>query len=159
MLDVDYIIRSELACFKIIWHTPPMRSYLSGEFLRIYVNTQHSFSCCAHILSKAQNKYPHFRLYLKNIRLLTPREHLLLDQGTEDQRKTYSKEVERADWRKIWDLRAELEEEYKKHFPSTVGMLINYRYSDEEVINKIKVLNGLFLKKIQDNLSYSPQHK
>jgi len=152
-------VRSELACFRIIWSIPPMRSFLSGKFLRGYLNSPLAFSCCAHILSKAQNKYPHFKLYLKNIRLLDVYEHKIMDSGTEAQRKAYSKEVKEADWQKIWDLREELKSEYEKHFPKNVGILIDYRYSEKEVSEKIKMLNGLFLEEQQINLHENPQYK
>lgn len=158
MVNLDYI-RTELTCFKIIWRLPPMESYLSGLSLRNFYNTKLSYSCCAHVLSKAQNKYPHFKLYLKNIITITPTEHHFMDAGTKEQRISYSKEVKTADWQKIWDLKAKLEEEYKKHFPSTVGMLVSYRYSEEEVTIKIRELNGLFLKNKCPDLNRSPQHK
>lgn len=156
MANKDHDIRTELACFKIIWTIPPMNSYLSGVSLRNYFNSNLAYSCCAHVLSKAQNKYPHFRLYLKNIRLLSVYEHRVMDAGTEEQRISYSKEVKTADWQKIWDLKAELEEEYKKHFPKNRDGIIDYRYSREEVERVIKKLNGLFLENKQHYLNTSP---
>lgn len=150
MIDIlPKFIPTELSCFKIIWSIPPMRSFLSGEFLRVYHDTGYSFACCAHILSKAANKYPHFRLYLKNIILLTPDEHHLLDQGAEKNRIAYSKRVKTADWSKIDKLREKLLQEYKKYFPSTVGMIIGYHYSQEEVLEVIRKLNGEFMASIK----------
>ena len=142
-------ISTELSCFKIVWSIPPPKSFLSGELLLSYLHSGYSFSCCAHVLSKAANKYPHFRLYLKNIILLSPTEHHLLDQGNEKQRITYAKEVKTADWSKIDRLREELLQEYKKHFPSTVGMIIGYHYSPDEVLEVIRVLNGEFMDAIK----------
>jgi len=52
-------------------------------------------SIFAHVLSKKQ--FPNYRLTDKNIQLLTPLEHHLWDQGTDEQRQKYAK-VHNADW-------------------------------------------------------------
>lgn len=150
MIDIlPKFITTELSCFKIIWSIPPMRSFLSGEYLRGYHDAGYSFACCAHILSKAANKYPHFRLYLKNIILLSPHQHSLLDAGTEAQRISYSKKFKTVNWQKIWDLKEELKKEYEKHFPKNVGIIIDYRYSQNEVLETIRMLNGKFMASIK----------
>lgn len=51
----------------------------------------------AHVLSKAQNKYPKFKLFERNIWHMTPREHHLYDMGNEDQRKACALEFG-TDW-------------------------------------------------------------
>lgn len=135
---------TQVALFKQIWLFSDKRSFVSGLFLREYMNTDLFFNCFAHVLPKAQNKYPYFKYYAKNIRLVTPGEHGLFDQGTEKERKTYAKEVETADWQPLYDLRDELKEEYKKYFPSTRGLLIGYKYSPEEVFQIIGQLNRQF---------------
>jgi len=106
----------------------------------------------AHVLAKGQNKFPYFRNYLKNIVLLTPGEHALYDDGTEEARILYSKEVEaasgginKADWAKLEALKEELKAEYKKYFPSHKGLLIGIKYSPEEVHVIITKLNTMYL--------------
>ena len=66
----------------------------------------------AHVLSKAQNKFYKFKLYKKNIILLTPHEHLLLDHGTIEQREMYATKTG-CDWNTILELEEELKYEYK----------------------------------------------
>jgi hypothetical protein len=132
---------TEAGLFRQIWLMSNKRSFLSGLFLRDYFNTPQFPSIFAHILPKGQNQYPHFRLYAKNIRLLTPNEHHLLDNGTEEERISYSKKVKTADWGRIRALEKELKKEYKKHFPTTVGLIIGYKHTPSEVHQKISKMN------------------
>jgi len=91
-------------------------SYISGieiEFIDGVINHCN----CAHVLPKAQNKYPRFKLYKKNIRFLTRFEHHLFDNGTIAQREKYKDEMLRdyglvVDWGKLYELADELKEEY-----------------------------------------------
>lgn len=138
--------------FRVIWTTREKKSFLTGFWLRSFENTPLFFNMFAHVLAKGKNQYPYFRNYLKNIVLLTPGEHALLDQGSEEQRISYSAEVEaasggknRADWGKLEVLRAELLAEYKHYFPSHKGLLIGIKYSPEEVRDTITILNSRFL--------------
>ena len=101
----------EAVLFNTIWNTRNKKSYLSGKKLDKYYGTDLFFNLFAHLLSKAQNRYPKYKLNEKNIVLLTPAEHLLLDQGTEDARSKYGKENKCA-WEKVYTLRRELEREY-----------------------------------------------
>ena len=140
---------SESVLFRQLWLMSTRKSYLSGLWLRDWINTPQFPSLFAHILPKRQNKFPHFRLYAKNIRLLTPDEHFLWDHSSEDQRISYSKEVKTADWSKIWALRDELEGEYRKYFPSTVKGIINYKYSPEEEFHILGNLNKEFWTKLE----------
>lgn len=80
----------ELSMFKEIWNERPHISFLTGENLDKYENG-FFISCFAHVFSK--KAYPELRLDKENIILLTPKEHLLLDQGTDSQREQYSKET------------------------------------------------------------------
>jgi hypothetical protein len=79
----------EYALFQAIWAVRPHKSVVSG--LPLHFNV----SIFAHVLSKKQ--FPNYRLTDKNIQLLTPLEHHLWDQGTEEQRQKYAK-VHNADW-------------------------------------------------------------
>lgn len=63
---------------------------------------------CAHILSKAQNKYPLFKLRKDNIAILTEDEHFLLDHG--DRAKL--KADKRWDW--LFKKAEELKQEYEQ---------------------------------------------
>ncbi len=86
----------ELALFQAIWATRRRVSFLSGKPLG-------EFNVCyfAHVISKKQ--WPKGRLTDKNIILLTPEEHNLYDQGTEEQRAKYG-----YDWSKIYQLKEQL---------------------------------------------------
>jgi len=88
----------ELALFQAIWATRRHVSFLSGKSLG-------EFNVCyfAHVISKKQ--WPKGRLTDKNIILLTPEEHALYDQGTEEQRAKYG-----YDWNKIYELKQQLKQ-------------------------------------------------
>ena len=119
---------------------------VSGLFLREFMNTDLFFNCFSHVLAKGQNQYPYFKYYAKNIVLLTPGEHALLDQGTEEARISYALDVKSANWQPLYDLREELKKEYKKVFPTTRGILIGYKYSPVEQMAKIGNLNQEYFK-------------
>lgn len=97
--------------FLSIWLSSDRRSFLSGKPLDRYAGTDFFPNLFAHVLSKAQNKYPHFKLYSNNIILLTPEEHTLFDHGTNDQREKYAK-LNGCDWEKVYKLKDELIKEY-----------------------------------------------
>ena len=74
---------------------------------------------CCHVLAKGQNKYPKFKLYDKNIVFLTIKEHHLFDNGTEEQRKQYARDLWElnkivVNWEKLYQLRDELLFEYSE---------------------------------------------
>jgi len=105
--------------FLSLWSTREKVSYLSGKplaHLEGYKDNKELaglfYSIFAHVLSKALNKYPKFRLEPTNIIFLSPEEHTLLDHGTEDQRKKYAKD-NNCNWDKVYSLREELKEKYK----------------------------------------------
>jgi hypothetical protein len=103
----------EAALFEAIWSTRKHVSFISNQPLDMYRGTDLWYNLFAHVLEKAQNRYPKFKLYDKNIVLLTPREHDLYDKGTAEQRAKYAEETG-ADWNKLFELRKELIEEYGK---------------------------------------------
>jgi hypothetical protein len=100
----------EYALFEAIWATRPHESFISGEPLDKYYGTDFWVNLFAHVLPK--KNYPKFRLYDKNIVLLTPYEHQILDQGTEDQRRKYAREC-RCSWINLFDLKRKLIKEYE----------------------------------------------
>lgn len=132
--------------FKEIWIRSNKRSFVSGLFLRQYMNTSFFPACFAHVLAKGMAKYPYFKHYAKNIVLLTPDEHHLLDHSTEESRISYALDVKSADWRPLYTLREELKKEYKKYFPTTRGIMIGYKYSPEEQAKIIGKLNKKYFE-------------
>ena len=101
----------EKKMFQEIWKTREHISFLSRKGLNVYDGTKFWYSCFAHVLPKG--KYPKLKINPENIVLLTPEEHRLLDQGTEDQRKKYQQENYYADWDKIFKLKDKLKLKYK----------------------------------------------
>jgi len=96
----------EINIFMEIWKERPHKSELSGKPLHIL-----KVSHFAHILSKAQNKYPKYKYFKKNIWLLTEEEHYLLDHGTEKQRQQYAEE-NNISWEPLYAYRETLRELY-----------------------------------------------
>lgn len=151
---------TQIMLFKQFWLLSNKKSFVSGLFLRDYMNTDLFLNLFAHVLPKAQNKYPYFKYYARNIVLLSPGEHALWDQGTEEARISYALEVEErtggkstVDWAKLKALEEELKVEYKKVFPTTIGMIIGVKYTPEEVFHKVGKLNRAYW----DSFKTSPQ--
>ena len=146
---------TQIMLFKQIWLYSNRRSFISGLHLRHLMNTPYFLNIFAHVLSKKQ--YPYFKYYAGNIVLLTPGEHGLFDQGTEEKRKKYAEDFREStggkqgvDWQRLYDLRERLKEEYKKHFPYSQGGIVAYKYSPEEVVHIVGKLNKKFWKKLKD---------
>ena len=93
----------ELVIMKAMWdNMKEHKSFINSE--PIHVFNVRNF---AHVLPKAQNRYPKFKLYEDNIKLLTYEQHDMWDNGVrEDLRKL-------PEWNKMFELEAELIEEYK----------------------------------------------
>ena len=87
-------VYSEISNFDITW----------------MYDTQLWSSCFAHILAKGS--YPKFKLNPKNIMIVDPYEHLLIDQGTEKQRKDYEKK-HHCTFDIFYKKKDKLKEEYK----------------------------------------------
>jgi len=130
---------------KTLWPRLPKKSIVSGLWLRNYEQTPLFNNCFLHVLPPS--KFPYFKYYMKNIVLVTPGEKGLWEQGSEEERIHYSLDVEKqskgkstAKWDVLKTLETKLEAEYKKAFPSTVGMLIDYKYSlmeQQEILGKM----------------------
>lgn len=135
--------------YKTIWQRIPNRSFVTGLWLRTYYGTELFFNCFTHVLPVKE--YPYFAFYFGNIVLLTPGERALWTKATEEARIQYALDIEErtrgrdtANWGALHDLEAELLKSYAKHFPSTRGMFINYRYTLIEQANIVRKLNQEF---------------
>ena len=110
----DLGVDSEADLFLILYKSGTKKSFLSGK--KIYAPESRASSLFygqfAHVLSKAKDRYPYFKLYSSNIIMLTNEEHMLLDHGTESQRKSYA-DKHGCDWNKIELLKLSLKREYK----------------------------------------------
>jgi hypothetical protein len=95
----------EKELFETIWEQRGPYSEISGQYLG-------EFNVCyfMHILPKAKNKYPHFKLNPDNIVLGTLQEHFNFDNARH--------KCTGPEWQKIFDKEAELKEEYKFLYPS-----------------------------------------
>lgn len=111
----DYKVNKEVELYQLVWKDRDKRSFLSGQKINIEEGSSFWYNIFAHVLAKGKANYPKFRLYSKNIILLTPYEHMLLDHGSEAQRKVYAG-VTGCDWNKVFDLKEELKLEYKTIF-------------------------------------------
>jgi hypothetical protein len=134
--------------YRILWSKLPRKSIVSGLWLREYEGTPLFPNCFLNVLPPA--KYPYFRFYLKNYILVTPGEAGLWQQATEEERIQYSLSIEekgkgKADWDVLKQLEVVLKEEYKKYFPSTRGIFLNYTYSMEEQKRILSVLNEKYI--------------
>ena len=107
----DLDVKNQVELFENIWENGNKRSFLSNLPIKIHRESNFWYNIFAHVLSKSQSKYPKFKLYSKNIVQLTPYEHFLLDQGTQEMREKYAEEFN-CDWDKIYSLKEELKKEY-----------------------------------------------
>jgi len=94
--DTRWGFGSETELFKHIWDTIPHYSFVSGIPIR-----EPSPANFAHVLSKAVNRYPHFRLFPDNIILVTQEEHNLIDQGTDESRRRYCQRIRSASFASV----------------------------------------------------------
>jgi len=143
---------AEQLIFRILWEKLPKKSFISGLWLRDFVNTPFFDNLFTRVLSPEVGKYEYFRFYLRNIVLLTAVEKELWLNGTEEQRIEYSLRIEEEskgkdtiDWKKLKDLETVLINEYKKYFPTTRGIFINYSYNIWEQKKIIGALNEKYV--------------
>jgi hypothetical protein len=91
----------ELEIFQEIWNERPHESFINRESISYF-----DVSLFAHVLAKAQNRFPHFKLYKKCIVLITREQHYQWDNGIRE-------DLEKLpEWDKMFKLEAELKEEY-----------------------------------------------
>jgi len=107
----DHNVDKEIELYHSIWEERDHVSYLSGKPL---VREGSSFwhNQFAHVLAKGKAKYPKFKLFSKNIILLTPEEHNLLDFCSESDREKYGVNKE-CSWKKVYEYKESLIKEYK----------------------------------------------
>ena len=111
----NYKPTGEGALFTSIIGTRRNYSFLSGLYITEIDGTI-DHNNCHHVLNKKD--YPNFRLYDRNIILITIYEHHLIHNGTEEQREKYVKEVMSeygvvVHWEKLEELKQILINEYK----------------------------------------------
>ena len=104
--DLNFGFKGELDMFEHIWEDRSHICQFTGESLDQFYGTTLWVSCFAHILPKG--KFPLFKLYAKNVELVYPTFHHIVDFGTIDHRK------DRPQWNfKSWDkLVQKMKEEY-----------------------------------------------
>jgi len=115
----DLDVKGESELFDIIWEQNEGKSFLTGKTIYIKQHSPLYYNCFAHVLAKGLAKYPHFRLYSKNIILLTPDEHALLDQSSADKRFQYGID-NNCRWSKVLKLEEELKQEYLEKIKSDI---------------------------------------
>lgn len=95
----------ELQMFEVIWDNMGMKhkSFISGEEIKVF-NVRNF----AHVLPKAQNRYPKFKLNPENVVLLTYDEHFLWDNGSREKLRHL------PEWKKMFELEAELKKQYEE---------------------------------------------
>ena len=94
----------ELPLMCMIWNSiREHKSFISGEPISNF-NVRNM----AHVLPKAKNKYPKFKLHIKNIVLITWEEHDLWDNGLREEL------MKLPEWNKMFELESGLKDEYKK---------------------------------------------
>ena len=96
-------IQREIDVFHEIWEEREHVSFIDGSYLGDDLNV----CFFSHILSKALNKYPKFKLYKKNIVLMTFDQHFKFDHQPR------SHIADLPEWQKLFALEEELKEEYK----------------------------------------------
>ena len=155
--EIELPKNSEIAMLLIrknLWSNLSHKSFISGMWLRVYENTPLWNNCFLHVLPIGKWRY--FKYYYKNIILCSPGETALWMQGTEESRISYALEIEEksrgkqtANWDIIKTLEADLIKDYKKYFPSTKGMFLNYHYSLQEQSEILGKLNRQFLNSLK----------
>lgn len=140
--------------YKNVWNFSNKRSFITGLWLREFVNTPLFYNCFLHVLSIKE--FPYFKHYYKSIILCTPFEKSLYEQCTDESLIQYSLSIETqtngkssAEWQKVKDLQKVLEGEYKKYFPTTRGMIVNYQYNLKEQGKIIGILNRKYLMELR----------
>ena len=110
--ETKWGFKTEIQMFEYIAARRPLVSFVDGDDLKWTQFTQFKFTIFAHVLPKAQGKFPFFRLNPDNVILLTPQQHQDLDQN-----KTKSQLLEdNSNWQKVFDLYDKLKDEYESNY-------------------------------------------
>lgn len=97
----------ERILFETIWNTRERVSFLDGKSLG---DCAYAWNF-AHVLRKAKGHYPKFKLLDRNIILLTKRQHELFDENVRNPEFLIAKDVR---WKKVFELREELRNQYNE---------------------------------------------
>lgn len=92
----------ELPFFRRIVTKRGSKSEISGDDI-----PDITVSSMMHVLAKGQNQYPRFKLYEKNILIVTREEHREWDQGSREALRTM------PEWNFVFALEEDLKEEYE----------------------------------------------
>ena len=101
----------EMDVFLEAWSERPHKSEISGKPLDKYEGTEFFPNLFAHICDK--KNYPKFRLNKDNLFFVTPWEHILIDQGTREQRLKYERECD-CSFQEFYVRREQLKQEYNE---------------------------------------------
>ena len=106
--NTNFGVKGEAEIFNKIWDERSHVCEFTGEGLDQFIDTPFYFSCFAHILPKG--RFPLFKLNPENIRLVYPKFHTIVDQGTKADREKH------PEWDfKYWDeLIYQMKSEYMK---------------------------------------------
>ena len=106
--NINFGFKGEAEMFEKIWDERKHICEFTGENLDQFYETPFWYSCFAHILPKG--RFPLFKLNAKNIRLVYPEFHTIIDQGTKADR------LKHPEWDfKFWDeLVYQMKNEYLK---------------------------------------------
>ena len=101
--------------YKEIWEEREHICFVTERGLDGIYNSSYWLNIFAHVLAKAQNKYPEWKLYKHNIVLVHPQIHNLYDNAVLDviqrEEQTYGFSM-----RCLFELELELHEQYLKEF-------------------------------------------
>lgn len=135
--------------FKTLWDRVPKKSFVSGLWLRVYDNTPLWPNCFCRVLP--ERDFPYMRMYFGNIVLCTPSERALWMQAKEEDRISYALDVEEqsrgkstCNWEGMKSLAEDLRALYKKEFPATRGIMVNYQYTLDDQRKILGRLNREF---------------
>jgi len=104
-----YGFRGERQLFEYLWETKSHKSEISGRNLE---DITLFFSMFAHVLNK--KSFPLFRYNPRNIMIVHPEEHVLIDAGTASSRRKYQEEYPSADFIRFYLRKEELLKQYPK---------------------------------------------
>lgn len=105
--------------FIHLWNVLPHKSVISNRNLNHFgpIGSDYPdifWSMFAHVLSKADNKFPKWILNPSNIVILHPEEHTLIDHGNSDQRMKYEEKHNcPGAFEKFFNLQRELTKQYE----------------------------------------------
>lgn len=104
--------KNELQLFNFKWNNEIRISYISGRPIPYFAPM-----FFLHVIPKALNKFPHYKLNPENVVFGLLIEHDLWDKGTEDERMLYLEKYPQASWDGMIKKKLKLMESYRIEFP------------------------------------------